>query len=133
MMALTQVQQALYSKLSGDGVLMGMISGVFDTVPERTVLPYVVIGDGAMRSEDTPADSTARCALTLHVWTDAQGRKAALTIMERLYGLLHQGTLGISGFECIEVRCEDAETRLEASGEAMHGEMNFSVLVRATS
>lgn len=38
-MTLASVQQALYSKLTGDGVLMGMVSGVYDAVPERVALP----------------------------------------------------------------------------------------------
>jgi hypothetical protein len=130
-LALNTIQQALYSKLSGDGVLMGMITGLFDAVPERTTLPYVIIGDGIERNESALGDTTARCELNVHVWTDTAGRKSALTIMNRIYGLLHHGTMSIDGFELIILQCEEAATRLEDEGAAMHGEMTFTIVVRS--
>ena len=34
-LALMEVQRALYTKLGGDGVLMGMVTGVYDAVPQK--------------------------------------------------------------------------------------------------
>ncbi len=129
-LALNSVQQGLYSKLIGDGVLMDMIAGVFDAVPERTAMPYIIIGDGVAKEAAALESASVQCELVIDVWTDAAGRKTALTIMNRIYGLLHQGTLSLSGFEVILMRCEEAATRLEPDGPHMRGEMLFSALVR---
>jgi hypothetical protein len=130
-LALNRIQQGLYAKLSGDGVLMGMVSGIFDAVPERSELPYIVIGDGEQRQEANEI-ALARCELTLHVWTATDGRKTALTIMERLYGLLHQGTLTIDGLTVVLMRCERAGTRLAEEGTRLHGELVIALLTEET-
>ncbi|MEJ0009859.1 MAG: DUF3168 domain-containing protein [Alphaproteobacteria bacterium] len=127
-LALNELQQALYAKLSGDGVLMGMISGLYDVVPQETALPYVILGDGATQGEASDAD-VSRCTLSLDVWTDAGGRKQALTILDRIYGLLHLGTLSLSGYDLLLMRCEKAQTSLAEEGTRLHGTLSVLVLV----
>ena len=129
-LALTNIQQALYSKLTGDGVLMGMITGVYDAVPERTALPYVVIGDGSSEVADSLASTTTRCELEIEVWTDIKGRKSALIAMDRIYGILHQGTLSVSGFELLHARCLESFTELVEVGPRLRGVLRFEILVR---
>lgn len=128
-LALMEVQKALYSKLDGDGVLMGMVSGVYDVVPQKTALPYVVIGDGQMRVLDAQGLALTDLSLLLDVWTDASGRKNALAIMNRLFSLLHLGTLTISGFQQVTLRCEQADTAIEEQGTRIHGTLNVRVSV----
>lgn len=120
-LAWMEVQRALYTKLHGDGVLMGMVSGVYDVVPQQVALPYVIIGDGNQQA--IPADSVAvtECRLQLQIWTEASGRKTALTIMNRLHALLHLGTLTLSGYQLVLLRCEQAETTLAEQGMRLHG------------
>lgn len=122
-LALMEVQQALYTKLYGDGVLMGMVTGVHDAVPQKTDLPYVVIGDGDCA--DIPADmlNLSQLRLRLEVWSDAAGRKTALAIMNRLYALLHLGALTISGYQLVMLRCEQADTALTEEATRIHGTM----------
>ena len=96
--ALQPVQQALYSKLTGDGVLMGMTSGIYDAPPQHAAVPYVVIGDGTATLKPQVTNDVTECDLDVNVWTTASGRKVALAILQRLHGLLHQGTLSVSGF-----------------------------------
>ena len=132
-LALKNVQQALYSKLSGDGVLMAMITGVFDALPEQTSLPYVIIGDGVESKEDSLESSHSRCELAIHVWTGALGRKTVLNVMDRVYGLLHQGSLTLTGFELLLMRCREAFTELVEEGPHLHGVMQFEIVVRETS
>jgi hypothetical protein len=127
-MALTEVQRALFTKLSGDGVLMAMISGIYDVVPQKTELPYVVIGDGQSRMLDADAVNLTEMLLQLDVWTDATGRKAALTIMSRLFALLHLGSLTINGFQQVLLRCEQADTAIEEQATRIHGTLTVRVI-----
>ena len=127
-LALMEVQHALYTKLHGDGVLMGMVSGVYDAVPQKTALPYVVLDDGQLHP--LPADNLniSELNLQLDVWTDTAGRKNALTIMSRLFALLHLGTLTLSGFQQVTLRCEQADTTLAEQNTRIRG----TLVVRAT-
>jgi hypothetical protein len=129
-LALNAIQQALYTKLTGDGVLMGMVSGVYDAVPQRTVVPYVVIGDGETQILDGPAHSDTRVTLDIDVWTATDGRKTALTIMDRMYGLLHQSTMTVTGFTLIAMRCDAALTALIEEGPNLRGTLTVEMLVR---
>ncbi|MGK3796902.1 DUF3168 domain-containing protein, partial [Enterococcus faecium] len=88
-LALMEVQRGLYSKLHGDGVLAGMVSGIYDVVPQHALLPYVMIGDSASKAAAADGTTLTECQLELEVWTDTGGRKTALAIMNRIHALLH--------------------------------------------
>lgn len=128
-LALLEVQHALYNKLHGDGVLMGMLTGLYDVVPQRTALPYAVIGDGQV--DDIPADAVnlTQLRLRLDIWADASGRKPVLAIMNRMFALLHLGTLTISGFQQVLLRCDQADTSISEEATRVRGTMIVSVTV----
>lgn len=128
-LALMEVTRALIAKLQADGVLMGMVTGIYNTVPQRIALPYVMVGDGV--SEIIPSDNTtlSECRLEIDIWTDAKGRKSALTIMNRLHALLHLGTLTLTGYQLVLLRCDQAQTTLEENATHVHGTLNVIVTV----
>lgn len=128
-LALMEVQRALYTKLSGDGVLMGMISGIYDVVPQKTATPYVVLGNGAQHLR--PADElvVTECVLELQVWTEADGRKTALAIMNRLHALLHLGALTLTGFQLVTLQVNHAATSLAVQGTLISGTVTVSLAV----
>ncbi len=126
-LALMEVQHALYTKLNGDGVLMGMVTGIHDITPQKTVVPYVVIGNGQLQELPADALNISEMKLQLDVWTDAHGRKSALAIINRLFALLHLGTLTLTGFQQIVLRCEQADTILVEQGTNVRG----TLVVRA--
>lgn len=128
-LVLMEVQRALNAKLQGDGVLMGMVTGVYDAVPQRSNLPYVVIGDGQMRVLEAQGIALHELNLELDIWTDTGGRKTALTIMNRLFSTLHLGTLTLTGFQQVTLRCEQADTELEEQGTRLHGRLNLRMIV----
>ncbi len=122
------MQHALYTKLHGDAVLMGMVTGVYDAVPQKTVLPYIVIGDGQCRGLAADAVNLSELALEIDVWSEATGRKTVLTILNRLFALLHLGTLTLSGYQLVALRCEQADALVAEEATRVHGTM----LIRAT-
>jgi hypothetical protein len=128
-LALMEVQHALYTKLHGDGVLMSMVTGIFDAEPQKTALPYIVIGDGSLR--ELPAEGVTLSELTLQidVWTDASGRKSALTILNRLFAVLHLGTLTLAGLQQVILRCNQADTALMEEHAHVHGSLTLKATV----
>ena len=131
--ALQPVQQALYSKLTSDGVLMGMVSGVYDAPPQHAAVPYIVIGDGEAVGKPQVMGDVTECRLELHVWTTASGRKASLAILNRLHGLLHQGTMSVSGFTLLTMRTSRADTQVEPENDRILGRLEIVLLVRPVS
>ena len=127
------LQQALYGRLSGDATLAGLVSGVFDHVPDETAFPYVTVGEDAATDWSTKTFDGQRHALTVHVWSRARGRTEAKTIMARLYALLHGATFAMAGHELILLRCDFSETRREPDGLTQHGVMRFRALTHSNS
>jgi hypothetical protein len=67
--------------------------------------------------------------LQLQVWTDVGGRKTALAIMNRLHALLHLGTLMLSGYQLVLLRCAQADTILSEHGTRVHGSLTVNATV----
>lgn len=128
-LALMEVQRSLYSKLHGDGVLAGMVSGIYDVVPQHSVLPYVILGDSVSKAVAADGTTITECQMELEVWTDTGGRKTALNIMNRIHALLHLGTLSISGLQLILLRVERADTALAEQASRMHGTLRVIATV----
>ncbi len=126
-LALMEVQRALYTKLSGDGVLMGMVTGVYDAVPQKTALPYVVIGDGRANVEPADEVTLTELQMQIEVWGDATGRKKVLTILNRIFSLMQLGTLTLTGYQHVLLRCEQADTEIAEQGQNTRG----ALIVRA--
>lgn len=123
------VQQSLIAKLTGDAVLMDRVSAIYDTVPQRSALPYVMIDELAQEALPGLGESLWRVSLVLEVWTDAQGRKTALEVLERLQGLLHHGSLSMSGHSLREMRVEGAACVLAEQATRVVGSMELSLIV----
>lgn len=127
---LQAVQQALYAKLSGDSVLMDLVTGVYDAVPQQATVPYIVIGDGSAEEMPQVQAMISECAMALHVWTGGGGRKTALSILNRLHALLHHGNLSFTGFTLLALRCTRAETQVDADNDRIYGVLELSLTVR---
>lgn len=128
-LGLLQLQQGLFGKLSSDGVLMGMLHAIYDQVPERAQFPYAIIGDGRCEPLMTDAMCGARCKLTIRIYSQKPGRKEALRIMDRIYGLLHHGTLSLVESNVIDLRVERAQTELLGDQKTIEGEIIVACLM----
>ena len=71
--AMLPIQRAVYGRLTGDGALMGSITGVFDYVPETDVYPFVVIGEATEIPDNRHGGFGRQTVVTLHVWTKYRG------------------------------------------------------------
>lgn len=123
------VQQALVNKLTGDALLMDRVNAVYDTVPQRSQLPYVMIDELAQEALPGLGENLWRVSLVLEVWTDAQGRKTALDVLERLQALLHHGNLSMGGHTLREMRVEGAACVLAEQATRVVGSMEISLIV----
>lgn len=125
------VQQALVAKLQGDAALMDCIDAIHDVVPQGSAMPYAVIEQIEQEAIPSLGEELWRVAVIIEVWTAAQGRKAALTALERLHALLHHGALTVSGYAVREMRVESAGCVLAEQATRVLGSAELSLIVAA--
>lgn len=108
-LVLLQLQQAIYSKLTADGVLMGMVQGLYDIVPEKTAFPYLVFGAARQFPADIEHAEWSRSELTLEVYSAAKRHSETLTILNRVHGLLELQPLVLTQATLHELRVSHVE------------------------
>lgn len=124
-----KLQKAVYDALVGDSALSGMITGVYDDVPEGTGFPYVVIGDDTAINIGSKTVDALEHTLTLHVWSQYRGRKEVKEIMSRVYEVLHDYSLTMTNSVLVNLRQEFETTLVDGDGITRHGVMRFRAVV----
>ncbi|RMB81361.1 hypothetical protein CTZ28_35330 [Streptomyces shenzhenensis] len=124
------VQSAIYARLKGDTALMGMISGVYDYVPEDVAYPFVVIGEATEVPDNRHGGFGRETVVTLHVWSRYQGYAQALRIGARVTALLDHQPLTIEGLDHIVTRFEFSQTLTdpEPPGDIRHLVLRYRVV-----
>lgn len=130
MTSLHDLQTAVYTELTGDEALMSMISGVFDDVLDGQAFPYVTIGDAAETPWSTFGRSGADDVLTIHIWSQANGFKEALQVLDRLNALLDSDELTVGGHVHVGTLYEGAETLRDPDGITRHVVARYRVYVQ---
>ncbi|MGM1079701.1 DUF3168 domain-containing protein [Streptomyces sp. H28] len=124
------VQSAVYARLKGDAALMGMISGVYDYVPETAAYPFVVIGEALETPDNRHGGFGRQTVITLHVWSRYQGYAQVLRIGARVTELLDHQPLTIPGLSWIATRFEFSQTLTdpEPPGDIRHLVLRYRIV-----
>lgn len=130
--AASAIQTALYSRLTGDATLMGLITGVFDAVPDAQAFPYLTLGEFEGSEWSTFGTLGQTYLFTLHTWSQSKGTKAAQAIQSRVDTLLHRVTLSLSGAACVTCVREFDTVLRDPDGVTWHGVQRFRMWVTAT-
>ncbi len=123
-----ELQQAIYTALTGDSTLMAMIQGVHDHVPQGAAFPYVTIGEASAIAWSAAGVEGMDVTLVMHVWTRSRGRKQAKQTMAEIYRILHNADLTVPGHALIWLRFEFSQTLLDADGATYHGIARYNAL-----
>lgn len=114
MTALLDVQSAVYQRLHGDASLLSLATGgVYDAVPQGNPMPYVVIGEKSEVPDNTLTEIGKETTTTIHIWSNAEGDRQALQILERIDTLLDNQSLTVNGWDAWRVENEFSETLRE--------------------
>jgi hypothetical protein len=119
---LLPIQTAMYEALTNDTVLMALVTGVHDFVPEKAVYPYIVIGEAT----EIPRNSQDRYGWetvpTLHIWDKYRGYTRVLRIGSRIGEVLDHQRLIIPGYNLVAIRFEFSQTLTdpEPPGDIRH-------------
>ena len=124
------VQAAVYARLTGDATLTGMISGVYDYVPENAAYPFVVIGEALETPDNRHGGFGRQTVITLHVWSRYQGYAQVLRIGARVTALLDHQPLDMPGLSWIATRFEFSQTLTdpEPPGDIRHLVLRYRIV-----
>lgn len=124
------MQTAIHAALTADVALTGMVSGVYDHVPAKTVYPYVTIGNMQVSDMSAQGAPLLRMELALYVYSRARGRKEASVIMGELHRLLKEMAVPVEGYALISMRHVTSETVLERDGLTYQGRMRLEAVLQ---
>lgn len=129
-----ELQTAIYNALIGDATLQSALGAsggdkkVYDTVPQNSSFPYVVIGDETGVDWSTKTDNGMEMTITLHVFTRGRGRSQCKTIIGHLHRILHRPSFPLSTLHLVDMDVEFTECFAE-DGDAITGQAGTKDLI----
>jgi hypothetical protein len=134
---LFEIQKGIFDKLKADATLVALLGGsipantkVYDSPPENATFPYVVIGDKTTGDFAAMTFRGQEQTVTIHSWSQAKSSGQVQNIMDRLWSLLHEGTLTLTGHTLVLMRHEFGQPILDEDGRTHHGVQRFRILMK---
>ena len=123
------LQKTVFDALDGDSTLQSLVTDVFDFVPETTAFPYVKVGEETAVDNGTKTLQGNDHTLVIHTFSRYRGSKETKEIMSRIYALLHESSLTVSGASLVNLRFEFSDIIKENDGLTTHGFQRFRAMV----
>jgi len=79
-----EVQQKVFQALLTNTNLVSKVTGIFDSVPENTNLPYVTFGKIASQPLNTKTSDGEMISVSIDIWSEKQGKKETVDIMSEI-------------------------------------------------
>ena len=64
--------------------LVSKVTGIFDSVPENTNLPYITFGKIASQPLNTKTSDGEMISVSIDIWSEKQGKKETVDIMSEI-------------------------------------------------
>lgn len=139
----TETQKSIFSTLSGDATLVGLLGGtlvtnpkVFDHVPDNVVFPYVTMSIRPWEDRGNATYEGLRCELQIDVWyqpgtasTSNRGEKSLQAIQARIDALLHEQEPCIEGWNVLALRRTFVDILTEPDNVTKHGIQRFKLFL----
>ena len=125
------LQTTVYNALIGNSALTTKLGGnnIYDFVPEGTDFPYVKIGEETATDNGTKTLQGNEHTLVIHSFSRYRGSKEVKNIMSRIYALLHESSLSVSGASLVNLRFEFSDVIKENDGRTTHGLQRFRAVI----
>ncbi len=121
------LQKAVYSALSASAELVTVLGGVkiHDHNPEKSPLPYIVLGLASNADWSTGSEQGALHRISIHVWSKYSARQEVYRIQQLIEEALHDQNLAGEDHHIINLRQEFSELRWDEESGHMHGVSRF--------
>ena len=125
-----QLQKTIFDVLNGDSNLTSTLGAtVYDYVPDSSSFPYVKLGEETAIDNGTKTLQGNEHTLVIHSFSRYRGSKQIKEIMSRIYALLHESSLSVSGASLVNLRFEFSDVIKENDGLTSHGLQRFRAVV----
>lgn len=125
------LQELIYNQLSKDAALKAAGVEIYDTVPKKSRLPFIALGDETTGANNTKTSTGESDSLTLHVWSAYRGRKEVKNILNILVKAIYTMPLQLPGGGRITyLTLENSDIIEEEEGALFHGVVRFSFIIR---
>ena len=124
-----ELQKSIFNALDGDSTLQNLVTDVYDFVPENTAFPYVKVGEETSIDNGTKTLQGNEHTLVIHTFSRYRGSKEVKEIMSRIYALLHESSLSVTGASLVNLRFEFSDVIKENDGLTSHGLQRFRAIV----
>ncbi len=124
-----ELQKSIFNALDGDSTLQNLVTDVYDFVPENTAFPYVKVGEETSIDNGTKTLQGNEHTLVIHTFSRYRGSKEVKEIMSRIYALLHESSLSVTGASLVNLRFEFSDVIKENDGFTSHGLQRFRAVV----
>lgn len=126
------LQSAVFSLLSGDSSLDTLIGDgrIYDSVaPQDSAYPYVIIGMQTTTDIGTKNLDGNLYNLDIEVWSQYRGQKQIKEVMERIYNLVNNVSISVSGADSVMSYVSSTATMTEVDGVTRHGIVNVDFTI----
>lgn len=124
------LQQAVYAALIANTTLTD-IAPVLDGAAQGQALPYVDLGEADVTDWSTKTSDGGDHLLTIHVWSNYNGKKQAWQIIEQIRETLHEAYLALTGHTLVLLRHTDSRVFRDITDQDYHGVVEFRALTQS--
>ena len=129
-----EIQKALYTALTGNGTVNGLVNAVYDFAPQVAdggsggAFPYIEIGTILNGEMDTKTRNGFDFVARIHTRSRAGSAKETKDIQGAIYNALHLQSLSVTGYATILLRRETSDVMRTPDG-AFHGVCEYRGLI----
>lgn len=127
---MASLQKKVYELLSQDSKITSDYGcKVYDFTPDNEEYPFIVIGDDTFDDFSTHTTNGFTVEVRIHTWNQTEGRKRCKEIQSRIYEILHEVDLALTGQHTVSMRGGFTNTALDPDGRTYHGVNTFNLLL----
>jgi len=126
-----EILAAVLTRLKNDATLTALVPAarIVENMPDGTAYPHVRVQAPTSRDWSSHTFDGFEGEIELRVWTQGQSVEPNLGIGNRIYTLLHNFDMAITGFPTINFRCTFNEPTLEPDGRTYQGLQRYSFIL----
>lgn len=120
-----ELQKAVFAALDDDATLSGLITGVYNHVPQGSALPYVSIAAIDSSPYQSLSSSGVEIKLQINIYSNDNGSKEVVGLANEVKRILHNTRPTLTGCEVIFLRNSRAVFSKASDGKVWEGKVEF--------
>lgn len=132
----TELQQALYDRLTGYAAVNDAVAGIYTYVPQvvasedKEEFSYITIGPFTASPDDTKTDNGVTTLADVHIWSRSLSALTWRAIAGDIYDALQKYDLPVAGANVVDCRFSGSVEYADPDGVTSHHVSTFRVNYR---